>query len=172
MPNLVFSDSPIKMEYKHTPVMLSEVLKYLNPQNGGYFIDCTLGGSGYTLAIAKKIAPKGKILSIDLDDLAIKNAKLKIKNAKLDNIILVQDNFKNLSDIVKKKWKINNKFNGIVLDLGLSKNAPIFPAPIIKTLYLGFIFKNFILYFSNLPIFFIIYILHFRFRNFHWGCMS
>ena len=102
--------------------MLNEVLKYLDPKEGEYFIDCTLGGGSYTIAIAKKIKSKGKILSIDLDDIAIKNAKSKIKNAKLDNVILVQDNFKNLKNIIKEKWQNNltKKFNGIVFDLGLS----------------------------------------------------
>jgi len=110
------------MEYKHIPVMLNEVLKYLNPKEGEYFIDCTLGGCSYTIAIAKKIKSKGKILSIDLDDIAIKNAKSKIKNDKLDNVILVQDNFKNLKNIIEEKWQNNltKKFNGIVFDLGLS----------------------------------------------------
>ncbi|MEA3463890.1 MAG: 16S rRNA (cytosine(1402)-N(4))-methyltransferase RsmH [Patescibacteria group bacterium] len=106
-------------KYQHTPVMLNEVLEYLNPQPDQYFIDCTLGGAGYTIAIAKKIEPKGKVLAIDLDDLAIKNAESQIKRQKLKNIILVNDNFKNLSKIAKKYFS-NKKINGIVFDLGLS----------------------------------------------------
>lgn len=106
-------------EYKHIPVMLNEVLEYLNSQHGQYFIDCTLGGAGYTIAIAKKIGAKGRVLAIDLDEMAIENAKKKIKNKKLNNIILVQDNFSNLLKIASKNFK-GKKFDGIVLDLGFS----------------------------------------------------
>lgn len=109
------------MNYKHTPVMLKEVLEYLNPQVGQFFIDCTLGGGGYTAAIAKKVGSTGGVLAIDLDEMAIKNAEFLISNFKLSNIILANDNFKNLSKIIQKYFKNKTiKFNGIVFDLGLS----------------------------------------------------
>lgn len=111
------------MEYQHSPVMLKEVLEFLNPQTGQYFIDCTLGGGGYTVPIAKLIRTSGRIISIDLDIQATQHVKTLIKKNKYKNIILVHDNFKNLSKIVKKY--INNVqipgFTGIVFDLGLSK---------------------------------------------------
>ncbi len=116
--------------YEHIPVMLKEVLAYFNPQPGQYFIDCTLGGAGYTFAIAERIGKTGKIISIDLDEVAIKNAKTIInKNKYLSaqagkNIILTHDNFKNLSQIIKKYFKKDSqsaKFTGIVFDLGLSQ---------------------------------------------------
>ena len=109
------------MDYKHIPVMLKEILEYLDPQSGQYFIDCTLGGAGYTMAIAERIGPKGKIIAIDLDKMAINNAKKLINKYKITNIILENDNFSNLSKIIKKYFKEKTvKFNGIVLDLGLS----------------------------------------------------
>ncbi|MCK4553390.1 16S rRNA (cytosine(1402)-N(4))-methyltransferase RsmH [Candidatus Parcubacteria bacterium] len=107
------------MNYQHIPVMLKEVLEYLDPQPGQYFIDCTLGGAGYTIAIAERVGEKGGVIAIDLDKMAIENAKLQITNYQLHNIILVQDNFKNLSKIAKQYFK-NKKINGIVFDLGLS----------------------------------------------------
>ncbi|MFA6513956.1 MAG: 16S rRNA (cytosine(1402)-N(4))-methyltransferase RsmH [Patescibacteria group bacterium] len=108
------------MEYNHIPVMLSEVMEALNPKTGGVFIDCTLGGAGYTMALAKKVGSKGKILGIDLDKNALKNAKNKIKDSKLENIVLVQGNFKNLKEIISKSFGAKQKFDGIVFDLGLS----------------------------------------------------
>ncbi|MFH1661837.1 MAG: 16S rRNA (cytosine(1402)-N(4))-methyltransferase RsmH [Candidatus Falkowbacteria bacterium] len=107
------------MQYKHIPVMLKEVLEYLDPKPGENFIDCTLGGSGYTIAIAKKVGKNGTVLSIDLDEMAIKNAKDIIKKLKLNNIILVKDSFRNLLKIKNKYFK-ERKINGIVFDLGLS----------------------------------------------------
>ncbi len=133
------------MLYEHAPVMLKEVLEFFDPKPGQNYIDCTLGGANYTLAIAKKIKPGGKILSLDLDQLAIRAAQEKINSEKIPskaprppsqakrsdgdppmaggNIILVNENFKNLSKIVTQyftKQQLNPKFNGIIFDLGLS----------------------------------------------------
>jgi len=108
------------MPYFHIPVMLREVLEYLQPRRAQKFVDCTLGGAGYTLALADKIGPTGKIIGIDLDDLAIKNATVEIKRQKLSNIVLVQDNFKNLKKIVRENFSASAKLDGIVFDLGLS----------------------------------------------------
>ena len=108
------------MEYKHTPVMLKEAMGYLAIKPGNNYIDCTLGGGGYTAALAKKVLPEGKILAIDLDEMAINNFKFKILNLKLSNIILAHGNFKNLSEMVKEYFTADAKFDGIVFDLGLS----------------------------------------------------
>lgn len=107
------------MAYQHIPVMLPEVLEHLNPLPGGKYIDCTLGGAGYTLAIAEKAGSKGKVIGIDLDEMAIQNAEAKINEKKLKNISLVNDNFKNLKTIISEKFPAE-KFDGIVFDLGLS----------------------------------------------------
>lgn len=100
--------------------MLSEVLEYLQPKSGQKFIDGTLGGAGYTLAISKEVGEKGLVLSTDMDQMAISNAQNKIEKLKLKNIVLVNDNFKNLAQIVKDKFPSGTKFDGIVFDLGLS----------------------------------------------------
>lgn len=108
------------MDYKHIPVMLKEVLFGLEPKPGQTFVDCTLGGAGYTLALAKLVGPKGKVLAIDLDDLALANAKEEIEKANVSNIILVQDNFRNLQKIVADNFSEDFKVDGVVMDLGLS----------------------------------------------------
>ncbi len=108
------------MSYAHVPVMLPEVGKYLHPRPGSFFLDCTLGGAGYTIALAKAVGSTGRVLAIDLDATAIKNATQKLKANNLDNVILVQDNFKNLSTIVSENLPAEQKFDGIVMDLGLS----------------------------------------------------
>ena len=102
--------------------MLNEVIDFLSPEKNQNFIDCTLGGAGYTVAIAKLILPKGKILSIDLDQMALKNAESVIKKENLRNIKIVHGNFKDISKILQNNWnnKQNIQINGIVFDLGLS----------------------------------------------------
>lgn len=100
--------------------MLGEVLKFLDPLPGQKFIDCTLGGAGYTLALAEKVGETGKVVGIDLDSLALANAAAEIKNRKFKNIVLVADNFKNLATIAESNFPVGEKVDGVVMDLGLS----------------------------------------------------
>lgn len=105
-------------DYFHIPVMLKEVLELLDIKKGGQYIDGTLGGGGYTRAISQAIGKKGKMLSTDLDPLAIDNF---LEN-KLENVLVINDNFSNIKEVVlkNKKFLLKNKFDGIVVDLGLS----------------------------------------------------
>lgn len=103
------------MDYFHIPVMLKEAIEYLQIKLGGNYIDGTLGGGGYSKVISEKIGEQGSLLSIDLDPLAINNFLLN----NLKNVVVVNDNFANLEEIVKQNKK-GQKFDGIVVDLGLS----------------------------------------------------
>lgn len=104
----------------HVPVLVEEVLYYLDPRPNDNFIDCTVGEGGHTIAILKKNAPNGKVLAIDADPEQIKNYKLTKRDS--DNrVILVNDNFKNLKKIVENfcpDWQ--GKIRGILFDLGMS----------------------------------------------------
>lgn len=113
------------MSIYHIPVMLNEVLYYLNIMPNCWYIDCNLGGGGHTEGILKA---GGKVIGIDLDPDAIlevaknHNLKAKIINDNLqavsENLILVQSNFSNLSEIVKKSHR--RPILGILFDLGVS----------------------------------------------------
>jgi len=105
----------------HEPVLLKEVIKYLDSRLNQNFVDCTVGNGGHTLEIIKRLGSKGKILGIDLDIKAIKLVESRIKNSEIKNrIILVQDNFKNLNKIIQK-YKFH-PVSGILLDLGISSS--------------------------------------------------
>ena len=96
----------------HIPVLQKEVIQYLNPQPDENFIDATIGGGGHAAEIFQKIAPRGKGVGVDWTPEAISEIK---KNS---NLILVCDNFANLSEIIKR-YKFN-KVSGILFDLGYS----------------------------------------------------
>ncbi|NCN07501.1 16S rRNA (cytosine(1402)-N(4))-methyltransferase RsmH [Candidatus Falkowbacteria bacterium] len=97
----------------HEPVLLREVLDGLNPQPNQNHIDCTYGGGGHSKAILERIKPNGKVIGIDLDP-AVK----KLNHDK--NLVLVNDNYKNLKKIINELGI--TKINGVLLDLGLSSD--------------------------------------------------
>lgn len=58
-------------EYRHVPVMLDEILRELDPKPGDVVCDCTLGGAGHTVELAKRVVPDGLSIGIDQDDMAL-----------------------------------------------------------------------------------------------------
>lgn len=103
----------------HIPVLLDEVINFLDPRPDKNYIDCTLGGGGHSLKILEKSGPKGKILGIDLDSEAIKNFQDIIKRQDLENrAILVNSTFANLKRITEEKNF--RPVSGVILDLGFS----------------------------------------------------
>lgn len=103
----------------HIPVLTDEVIEYLDPKPNKNFIDATLGNGGHTIAILKKIAPKGKVLALDLDSDAILRVKEKAKQAKVQTRLqMVEENFSNIAKVARaSKFK---PVHGILFDLGLS----------------------------------------------------
>lgn len=54
--------------------MLDEVIRELDPKPGEVVCDCTLGGAGHSVELAKRVAPDGLSLGIDQDDMALSAA--------------------------------------------------------------------------------------------------
>jgi len=95
----------------HVPVLLSEVIEYLNIRPGSKIIDATLDGGGHTMAILEKY-PEANVLGIEFDPVLF--VSLKIKN---DRLIKINDSYVNLKKIVEE---YGFKPDGILFDLGLS----------------------------------------------------
>ena len=58
-------------EFKHIPVMLGQVLAQLDPKPGEVVCDCTLGGAGHSVELARRVAPTGLSIGIDQDERAL-----------------------------------------------------------------------------------------------------
>jgi len=99
----------------HIPVLLKEVIEYLNPQPNENFIDATIGEGGHTKAILEKNGPDGKVLGIEVDPILYQKAKNIIHNT--ERLILVDDSYVNIEKIVKEKQF--QPVNGILFDLGM-----------------------------------------------------
>jgi 16S rRNA (cytosine1402-N4)-methyltransferase len=105
------------MKYRHTPVMVEEVLDYLNCRPGHVCIDCTVGGAGHAAAILERILPGGLLVAIDQDADAIAAAEAALTSYP-SNVHLVHDNFVNLSHILEQLHI--SSVDAILADLGVS----------------------------------------------------
>ena len=118
----------IKLEDKHFPVLLKELISIISPLYGGTFLDCTFGQGGYSKKILEK--ENNKVIAIDRDKEVYPYVnKLKKKHNK-------RFNFQNIKFSEINKVKINSKdIKGIIFDLGFSTNQ-------IKDLGRGLSFKS------------------------------
>jgi 16S rRNA (cytosine1402-N4)-methyltransferase len=108
----------------HEPVLLQEVIDFLDPSPGDFIIDGTVDGGGHAKTVIEKIMPGGKFLGIDLDEKILSECKSRLltafKNDKKNNknIFLQLGNYADVKSIIKE-----NKFekaDGLLLDLGFS----------------------------------------------------
>jgi len=101
----------------HTPVMLTEVLEYLNLSPGKIILDATTGTGGHSLQIAERIAKKGRLICIDRDQESLVVAQERLSQFK-DTCEFVYGNFIDMDNMLKK---LNiKKVDGILFDLGAS----------------------------------------------------
>jgi len=98
----------------HIPVLLAEVLHYLDPRPGEFMIDGTFGSGGHSAAILEKILPGGKLLGVDWDKENIARSNLDSQK----NVLLAWGNYADLPEILKEE-KLT-KADGLLLDLGFS----------------------------------------------------
>lgn len=103
----------------HTPVLLKEVLEYLQPKPGQKFVDATIDGGGHAEAVLEGISPDGAFLGMDLDNELLSKFKLKIKNSRFKNkVVLANDSYVNLKKIAEETGFM--EADGILFDLGMS----------------------------------------------------
>lgn len=122
----------------HKPVLLKEVLYFLDPIRGKKYIDATVGGAGHTIAVLKK---GGRVLGLDQDPKSLEVARdqilacpgtfeknertfdspssvLALQFDKDAGCVLVHSNFTSIEKIAKAcGW---NKVDGVLLDLGFA----------------------------------------------------
>jgi len=96
----------------HDPVMLNECIDYLNITDSGTYVDVTFGGGGHSKAILEKLGIKGKLVGMDQDDDAVKNALIDSR------FLMIQANFSDISSYLRLNGI--RKVDGILADLGVS----------------------------------------------------
>ena len=100
---------------KHIPVLLNEVLNFLDPSDGKIYFDGTFGGGGYSRAILKKA--NCSVVACDRDELVIPIAE-KLREEFPSRFSFFHSKFSGIKKILAQQNI--KKLDGIVLDLGLS----------------------------------------------------
>jgi 16S rRNA (cytosine1402-N4)-methyltransferase len=104
----------------HKPVLLEEVVKWLNPQKGEAYLDGTAGYGGHAAPIMERLGPSGRVVLVDRDRLAIKAL-----GERFDNTAeIIHSTY---SEAAESLLESGDLFDLILLDLGVS--SPQFDMP-------------------------------------------
>jgi 16S rRNA (cytosine1402-N4)-methyltransferase len=103
------------MEYRHTPVLLAEVLQYLSLHDHSTIVDCTLGGAGHSRAILEQ-EPETDLIGIDQDDAALDAARIAPRLGQ--QVRLLKGNFADIDRLLMEAGVVS--VDGFLFDLGVS----------------------------------------------------
>jgi len=101
----------------HVPVLVDEVVHWLDPRLGGVFVDGTLGGGGHTRVLAERVGPQGMVVALDRDAAALDAAQRALAGLP---VRLAQANFADLPEVLAE-LKVR-AVDGVILDLGVSSD--------------------------------------------------
>ena len=82
----------------HIPIMVKEVIQYLQVSKNGTYMDCTIGYGGHAHHILEKLSSNGKLIGIDKDEEAIKFCKKSLSS--YSNLQLFHNSYHNIKDIL------------------------------------------------------------------------
>ena len=108
----------------HIPVMLLEVLEYLNPQKDGIYIDGTIGAGGHAMRIIGSPSSSRRVIGLDRDAEALEICKNQF-GASARFLTTHRTSYHQFPKIMHELGV--DVVNGILLDLGLSSmqlNSP------------------------------------------------
>jgi 16S rRNA (cytosine1402-N4)-methyltransferase len=119
MPQTSDSDVPGDDGTFHIPVMVDEVVDWLDCRPGGRYVDGTVGGGGHAAAILEASAPDGQLLGIDRDPEAIDAAESRLGEYG-ERVTLVRDNYADASDVCAEVQF--GPVDGLLVDAGVSSH--------------------------------------------------
>jgi len=99
----------------HVPVMTAEVLHFLRPEQGGLFVDCTVGLGGHSRALLEAGATRVIGLDRDLDALTLARDTLA---PWADRVELIHADFRAIAEILDSRQIAH--VDGALADLGVS----------------------------------------------------
>ncbi len=101
----------------HVPVLLQEVLAYMQPQENKVYVDGNLGLGGHSGAIMARCNGNAQLIGFDWDEEAQKRAVENLASFG-DRITFVRRNFADIKEVLAELGI--RQIDGLLLDLGLS----------------------------------------------------
>lgn len=102
------------MEFQHKSVLLNKSIEGLNIRADGVYVDCTTGGGGHSLEIARRLQG-GRLFCFDQDKEAIEAAKKRLREY---SPVFVTRNFAEMGEALAEYGV--EAADGILMDLGVS----------------------------------------------------
>jgi 16S rRNA (cytosine1402-N4)-methyltransferase len=99
----------------HIPVMTAEVLQHLRPEQGGLFVDCTVGLGGHSRALLE--AGASRVIGLDRDPEAPARARDTLAPWG-DRVELVHADYRAIDDVLASRQIVH--VDGTLADLGVS----------------------------------------------------
>ena len=100
---------------EHTPVLLNEVIRTINPQSGKLYFDATFGWGGYTKKLLDSCACE--VIAIDQDP-KVKSRAKEFKREYGTRFNFIESKFSEICSVLKK---LNTKkVDGFMFDIGVS----------------------------------------------------
>jgi len=103
---------------RHVPVLVEECLRFLEPERGGLFVDCTVGLGGHAEAILER-GPRARLLAIDRDPEALALAAERLRPF-ADRVRFLRGNFHRLAELLDEEPVPPTPLAGVLADLGVS----------------------------------------------------
>ena len=102
----------------HIPIMVKEILEFLDIKPGQTGLDATLGYGGHTLEMLKCLDMKGHLYSLDIDPVELPKTEARLVKLGYDSSILsvVQSNFADIDEVVVESGPLDF----VLADLGVS----------------------------------------------------
>ena len=104
------------MSFQHEPVLLREVLQWMNVREDGVYCDGTLGGGGHSEAILQASGGRASLYGIDRDEAAIEAASERLKD--FSGFHAIRGNFHDGKELLRQAGA--GPLDGVLLDLGVS----------------------------------------------------
>ena len=104
------------MKFEHEPVLLNEVLAWMQPRPGSVYCDGTLGGGGHSEAILRAAGGDATLYGIDRDETAIRAATERL--AAFPGFHAIRGNFHDAKALLAAAGA--EALDGALLDLGVS----------------------------------------------------
>jgi 16S rRNA (cytosine1402-N4)-methyltransferase len=106
------------MSVYHKPVLVHEVIQYLNPQPNKIYLDVTFGGGGHTRAILTA-QPLCSVIALDWDTQALEKNGYPLQEEFPGRLTLLWGNFAQIDKKLKKEGL--GPVDGIIADFGTSQ---------------------------------------------------